>query len=126
MEPIPTTVAESFDASVVREALREVQALVPGYTYKGFCAKVAGPVAPDIWSPCGVDGCSITAELARPTLNISLGRNRWASRMPPTSGALPRPRYAANLRRRHLGFRSRRRGPLKATTSPSSLGDRFA
>jgi uncharacterized protein YbcV (DUF1398 family) len=42
MEPTPTTVAESFDASVVREALREAQALVPGYTYKGFCAKVAG------------------------------------------------------------------------------------
>jgi uncharacterized protein YbcV (DUF1398 family) len=42
MEPTPTPVAESFDASVVRGALREAQALVPGYTYKGFCAKVAG------------------------------------------------------------------------------------
>jgi uncharacterized protein YbcV (DUF1398 family) len=27
---------------VVRESIREAQALVPGYTYKGFCAKVAG------------------------------------------------------------------------------------
>jgi hypothetical protein len=35
-------VAESFDASMVRGAIREAQALVPGYTYKGFCAKVAG------------------------------------------------------------------------------------
>jgi len=41
-EPTPAPVAESFDASVVREAIREAQALVPGYTYEGFCAKVAG------------------------------------------------------------------------------------
>jgi uncharacterized protein YbcV (DUF1398 family) len=40
-EPTPTPVAESFDALVVREAIREAQVLVPGYTYKGFCAKVA-------------------------------------------------------------------------------------
>jgi uncharacterized protein YbcV (DUF1398 family) len=40
--PTPTPVAESFDGSVVREAIREAQVLVPGYTYKGFCAKVAG------------------------------------------------------------------------------------
>jgi len=40
-EPTPTPVAESFDASVVREAIREAQALVPGYTYKKFCVKVA-------------------------------------------------------------------------------------
>ena len=36
-----TPVAETFDGSVVREAIREAQELVPGYTYKGFCAKVA-------------------------------------------------------------------------------------
>lgn len=35
-------VAERFDAAVIKEALREAQALVPGYTYKGFCAKVVG------------------------------------------------------------------------------------
>jgi uncharacterized protein YbcV (DUF1398 family) len=34
-------VAERFDADAVRAALREAQAPVPGYTYKGFCAKVA-------------------------------------------------------------------------------------
>ena len=34
-------VAERFDAAVIKEALREAQALVPGYTYKGFCTKVA-------------------------------------------------------------------------------------
>jgi uncharacterized protein YbcV (DUF1398 family) len=33
-------VAERFDAEVIKEALREAQALVPGYTYKGFCTKV--------------------------------------------------------------------------------------
>ena len=43
LEAIRTTepVAERFDAAVVKEAIREAQALVPGYTYKGFCAKVA-------------------------------------------------------------------------------------
>ena len=35
-------VAERFDASKVKEAIGEAQALVPGYTYHGFCAKVAG------------------------------------------------------------------------------------
>jgi uncharacterized protein YbcV (DUF1398 family) len=40
-EPTPTPVAESFDGAVVREAIREAQQLVPGYTYKGFCVKVA-------------------------------------------------------------------------------------
>lgn len=35
-------VAGRFDAAMIKEALREAQALVPGYTYKGFCAKVAG------------------------------------------------------------------------------------
>ena len=35
-------VSERFDVAVVREALREAQAQIPGYTYKGFCAKVAG------------------------------------------------------------------------------------
>ena len=35
-------VAERFDAAVVQEAIREAQAQVPGYTYQGFCAKVAG------------------------------------------------------------------------------------
>lgn len=38
----PTPIAGQFDAAVVKEAIREAQALVPGYTYKGFCAKVAG------------------------------------------------------------------------------------
>ena len=41
-EPTSTPVAESFDVSVVKEAIDEAQVLVPGYTYKGFCAKVAG------------------------------------------------------------------------------------
>ena len=35
-------VAEKFNAAVIKEAIRAAQALVPGYTYKGFCAKVAG------------------------------------------------------------------------------------
>lgn len=41
-EPTPTAVAEFFDGSAVREAIHEAQSLVPGYTYKSFCAKVAG------------------------------------------------------------------------------------
>jgi len=40
-EPTPTSVAETFDAAGVKEAIREAQLLVPGYTYRGFCAKVA-------------------------------------------------------------------------------------
>jgi uncharacterized protein YbcV (DUF1398 family) len=37
----PSPVAERFDPASIKEALREAQALVPGYTYEGFCAKVA-------------------------------------------------------------------------------------
>lgn len=33
-------VAAEFDTDVVKAAIREAQALVPGYTYKGFCDKV--------------------------------------------------------------------------------------
>jgi len=39
--PTPEPVAKSFDAAVVREAIREAQTLAPGYSYRGFCAKVA-------------------------------------------------------------------------------------
>jgi uncharacterized protein YbcV (DUF1398 family) len=41
-ERTPGPVAERFDAAVIKEALREAQTLAPGYTYKGFCAKVVG------------------------------------------------------------------------------------
>jgi uncharacterized protein YbcV (DUF1398 family) len=34
-------VAPSFDAGAVKAAIAEAQALAPGYTYKGFCRKVA-------------------------------------------------------------------------------------
>jgi len=33
-------VAERFDVAVIKAALREAQAQIPGYTYKGFCATV--------------------------------------------------------------------------------------
>jgi uncharacterized protein YbcV (DUF1398 family) len=33
-------VAPQFNVDVVKTAIREAQALVPGYTYKGFCDKV--------------------------------------------------------------------------------------
>ena len=33
-------VAAQFNSDVVKDAIREAQALVPGYTYKGFCDKV--------------------------------------------------------------------------------------
>jgi uncharacterized protein YbcV (DUF1398 family) len=35
-------VAADFDATTVKEAIREAQTLAPSYTYKGFIAKVAG------------------------------------------------------------------------------------
>ncbi len=34
-------VASHFDAEGIKVAIREAQTLVPGYTYRGFCAKVA-------------------------------------------------------------------------------------
>lgn len=33
-------VAERFDPEALKSAIREAQMQVPGYTYKGFCAKV--------------------------------------------------------------------------------------
>ncbi|MCX5516497.1 DUF1398 domain-containing protein [Kaistia algarum] len=36
-----TPVAPAFDVAAIREAIREAQQLVPGYTYKGFCRKAA-------------------------------------------------------------------------------------
>lgn len=40
-EPISLPVAERFETGAVKNAIREAQAQVPGYTYKGFCDKVA-------------------------------------------------------------------------------------
>jgi uncharacterized protein YbcV (DUF1398 family) len=40
-EPTSVPVTECFDASAVKDAIREAQAQVPGYTYMGFCNKVA-------------------------------------------------------------------------------------
>jgi uncharacterized protein YbcV (DUF1398 family) len=34
-------IAPAFDAASVQAAIKEAQQLVPGYTYKGFCKKVA-------------------------------------------------------------------------------------
>jgi uncharacterized protein YbcV (DUF1398 family) len=39
--PPSAPVAERFDAATIKAAIGEAQAMVPGYTYKGFCAKVA-------------------------------------------------------------------------------------
>jgi uncharacterized protein YbcV (DUF1398 family) len=33
-------VAAEFNVDIVKAAIREAQALIPGYTYKGFCDKV--------------------------------------------------------------------------------------
>jgi uncharacterized protein YbcV (DUF1398 family) len=43
LKATPTApIAERFDAAIVRQAIGEAQASAPGYTYPGFCAKVAG------------------------------------------------------------------------------------
>lgn len=34
-------IAATFDAAAVKDAIREAQTLAPGYTYKGFCNKIA-------------------------------------------------------------------------------------
>ena len=38
---IDVAVAPAFDATPVQAAIREAQRLAPGYTYAGFCRKVA-------------------------------------------------------------------------------------
>jgi uncharacterized protein YbcV (DUF1398 family) len=38
---IDVPVAPSFDAECIQAAIRDAQRLVPGYTYPGFCEKVA-------------------------------------------------------------------------------------
>ena len=38
---IDASVAPSFDARHIQAAIKEAQQLVPGYTYLGFCKKVA-------------------------------------------------------------------------------------
>lgn len=38
---IDVPVAAIFDAAPIQAAIKEAQQLVPGYTYKGFCKKVA-------------------------------------------------------------------------------------
>ena len=40
--PVSAPVTERFDAAVVEAAIREAQEMLPGYTYKKFCAKVMG------------------------------------------------------------------------------------
>jgi hypothetical protein len=47
-------VSEHFDAVTVKDAIREAQQQVPGYTYEGFCNKViAAGCAGDIVSFLG-------------------------------------------------------------------------
>jgi uncharacterized protein YbcV (DUF1398 family) len=36
-----TLVADAWDLAVIQTAIKEAQQLMPGYTYGGFCAKVA-------------------------------------------------------------------------------------
>ena len=38
--PVSVPVAERFDAGAVKDAIREAQQMVPGYSYMKFCTKV--------------------------------------------------------------------------------------
>ncbi len=38
---IDVSIAPNFDAAPIQAAIKEAQQLLPGYTYKGFCKKVA-------------------------------------------------------------------------------------
>lgn len=40
--PVSVPVAERFDPAAVKDAIRDAQQMVPGYSYKKFCAKVMG------------------------------------------------------------------------------------
>ena len=39
--PTPTPVGERFEVEVLREQIRQAVELRPGYTYPGFCARIA-------------------------------------------------------------------------------------
>ncbi|KCZ92458.1 DUF1398 domain-containing protein [Hyphomonas johnsonii] len=39
--PVGTPVAAAFDADAIQAAIRDAQNAVPGYTYAGFCERVA-------------------------------------------------------------------------------------
>jgi uncharacterized protein YbcV (DUF1398 family) len=41
MHKVDVPIAASFDVSAIQVAIKDAQQLVPGYTYKGFCTKVA-------------------------------------------------------------------------------------
>jgi uncharacterized protein YbcV (DUF1398 family) len=41
MHRLDVPVAASFDAGSIQTAIKEAQQLIPGYTYEGFCRKVA-------------------------------------------------------------------------------------
>jgi uncharacterized protein YbcV (DUF1398 family) len=41
MPRLDVPIAANFDALPIRSAIREAQQLVPGYTYAGFCRKIA-------------------------------------------------------------------------------------
>ncbi len=38
---VETAIAARFDPSAVQAAIREAQQMVPGYSYRGFCEKIA-------------------------------------------------------------------------------------
>lgn len=38
--PVSMVVTERFDTAAVKDTIREAQQMVPGYSYKKFCAKV--------------------------------------------------------------------------------------
>jgi uncharacterized protein YbcV (DUF1398 family) len=40
--PVLTSVADRFDNTAVKDAIRDAQQMMPGYTYKKFCARVIG------------------------------------------------------------------------------------
>lgn len=60
-------IAAEFNATVVKEAIREAHSLVPGYTYKGFVAKVAGAdcAPPATWSHFSGDASSTSGALLK-------------------------------------------------------------
>ncbi|MGE0036018.1 MAG: DUF1398 domain-containing protein [Xanthobacteraceae bacterium] len=41
MHKLDVPVGDSFDAGPIQTAIKEAQQLVPGYTYEGFCRRVA-------------------------------------------------------------------------------------
>ena len=83
-------VAERFDEAAIKEAIREAQALVPGYTYRPSAPRSRGLAAPATWFlSSSASGRSIGGAPAKRIPSIFPARSR--PRAPAAQPSLPPP-----------------------------------